>query len=597
MDEQIKQALIEEKLNLEQKYNKMLNDSSEKNNELKIQIQSQQKEMITLQQMLNDAQNKLFSENLQIQTTENIENSTKSMLEEELERAQLKILMYEKEKQEWMEMKAKNESPSNSSLFYNTNEEMHFEIMTLKKRMKDILQLNGNLQLKYEEQYKINEQQVQTSDLTLNKLKQVNFHFDILTYFCLIKLKNLERFRTQMEQLPTEEEYHLLKKKLKILQNYFMNYNSLQSPKNQWSMARNSSTDISLIMDENENDDENELSVDTNIEILFFKKTRKLQSSINQLKLDLDSKNIEFDACKDKFSTTDKVCNEQKILIIKLESDLAQTVGGRVSGKRKSLVSSPNSVLDDILNNDEKKVREEIIIDMENDESESESEQNYLKMPLPSSSLVKEKRLQTILKSDSNLVQMKNSAFQIVCEQRDRFRAKVSKLEEINIQQRTRIEKLTNDKIQLKQENVELFGKMKFLENYNHRQIVQSGGSARLRNNTNMLSSHTQYKYEKLYEETLNPFARFKQKEKQMRVQNLACAEWIAYVVGSTVLSKKLFRVFTVFYAIALHLLTFFTILHEMRTHGWSDACMDRPEIAIQMESGLNGGIEAFLQG
>ncbi|ETO36032.1 hypothetical protein RFI_01033 [Reticulomyxa filosa] len=43
-------------------------------------------------------------------------------------------------------------------------------------------------------------------------------------------------------------------------------------------------------------------------------------------------------------------------------------------------------------------------------------------------------------------------------------------------------------------------------------------------------------KYAEMYEQQMNPFSKFKQIEKQQRIQNLQWTEWIAYVVGSTVL-------------------------------------------------------------
>ena len=51
------------------------------------------------------------------------------------------------------------------------------------------------------------------------------------------------------------------------------------------------------------------------------------------------------------------------------------------------------------------------------------------------------------------------------------------------------------------------------------------------------------------------------------RINNLPWTEWIAFMVGSTVMSKRVFRAFGVFYALGLHLLVFFTLFHEYRTH------------------------------
>ena len=39
--------------------------------------------------------------------------------------------------------------------------------------------------------------------------------------------------------------------------------------------------------------------------------------------------------------------------------------------------------------------------------------------------------------------------------------------------------------------------------------------------------------------------------------------------------SQRMLRVFAVFYSILLHLLTFFTLTHELRSHGNTHDCME----------------------
>ena len=190
----------------------------------------------------------------------------------------------------------------------------------------------------------------------------------------------------------------------------------------------------------------------------------------------------------------------------------------------------------------------------------------------------------------------------IVCSQRDRFRDKMEQFEKYNVKLHSRIERLENDKKLLKDENVQLFQKIKFLESYSNNSPIKQ---QQHNNNNNTSSSegpsvttslyrHNSLmtnrgggttgvgalstigankdvlsKYQVLYEDSLNPFAQFRQKEKQSRIENLQWTEWIAYYVGSTVLSRKMFRVFATIYAIFLHLLTFFALLHEFRSHGF----------------------------
>ena len=189
--------------------------------------------------------------------------------------------------------------------------------------------------------------------------------------------------------------------------------------------------------------------------------------------------------------------------------------------------------------------------------------------------------------SNNNNEKSKNDAFEIVCSQRDRFRDKMQNFEKYNVKLESRIERLENDKQLLKDENVQLFQKIKFLESYsnNNSTIKRMGlsstseGPSVITSSTNVLSNNSLMtnrsnrdvlsKYQVLYEDSLNPFAQFREKEKQSRIENLQWTEWIAYYVGSTVLSRKMFRVFATIYAIFLHLLTFFSLLHEFRSHGF----------------------------
>merc|ERR1712173_415584 len=69
------------------------------------------------------------------------------------------------------------------------------------------------------------------------------------------------------------------------------------------------------------------------------------------------------------------------------------------------------------------------------------------------------------------------------------------------------------------------------------------------------------------YEKQMNPFEQFRRRQMEHRINNLPWTEWIAFMVGTTVLSKRVFRAFAVFYALLLHLLVFFTLFHEYRTH------------------------------
>ena len=138
-------------------------------------------------------------------------------------------------------------------------------------------------------------------------------------------------------------------------------------------------------------------------------------------------------------------------------------------------------------------------------------------------------------KNDTNTTKKEdNSAFLIICEQRDRFRIKAQKLEQTKIRIESKLDKISADNNQLKQENVELYAKIKFLESYNN---VKKSHNIKRMIKRKQVNNEIGMKYENLYKESMNPFAQFRVKEKEI--------EWIVFVVGSIILSKRLFRLFT----------------------------------------------------
>jgi len=80
--------------------------------------------------------------------------------------------------------------------------------------------------------------------------------------------------------------------------------------------------------------------------------------------------------------------------------------------------------------------------------------------------------------------------------------------------------------------------------------------------------SDVETRYRPLYEEKMNPFREFKQRQQAERYKTLPATEKITLNLGRFFLSKKYARTFVFFYALVLHVLVFFTLwTHTVTPH------------------------------
>jgi len=339
---------------------------------------------------------------------------------------------------------------------------------------------------------------------------------------------------------------------------------------------------------------------------------------VTTLRLDIHSKDEQLSAyCSENQQLTQQN-TEHKQLIAKLENDLTKYVTYRHghtatgSAETETATQSPNAGGDDDDDDDGTSEHEQAANENEpllyrilnvGHDGDGDEERKVKEESMTMSITIDDGAQKTddAVAVGDNDRDDGNSAFSIICEQRNRFRIKSETLEQSKLKLEAHLERIASDNTQLKQENVELYAKIKYLENYNsvkksHKELQQQQQQQQQQQKQRRSavpsgsgvkhSDITLMKYENLYEEQMNPFAQFKRRETENRINSLEWTEWIAYIVGSTVLSKRLFRLLTVFYAIALHLLIFFTILHEYRSHGVFDShlhCNEQPP-AIQLD-------------
>ncbi|XP_057466008.1 protein CASP-like [Actinidia eriantha] len=256
------------------------------------------------------------------------------------------------------------------------------------------------------------------------------------------------------------------------------------------------------------------------LESLLLDKNRKMEHEVTQLKVKLSEKTSLLETAEGKIAELTAKVNEQQRLIQKLE--------------------------DDILKGYNSKDRKGILFD-DWDLSESGATE-------PS-----ENADHRHVSSDQD----QSSMLKVICNQRDRFRARLRETEEEIRQLKERIGVLTAELEKTKADNVKLYGKIRYVQDYNHEKVVSRGSKKHAEDLESGFSSDVESKYKKIYEDDINPFAAFSKKERDQRYKELGLRDKITLSSGRFLLGNKYARTFVFFYTIGLHILVF-TCLYRM---------------------------------
>lgn len=152
-------------------------------------------------------------------------------------------------------------------------------------------------------------------------------------------------------------------------------------------------------------------------------------------------------------------------------------------------------------------------------------------------------------------MQTSDSMVQILCNQRDRYKNALVEEEKNKRALEGQVEELRAEKRDLHEDNVKLYEKIKFLQNYRNISQTRGDGNVDLELGTSPSVGSVEQKYRSAYEESVNPFVLFHRKEKLDRFQQLNTAERVTLKTGQFFLSNKFSRTFIFFYALLLHVL------------------------------------------
>ncbi|KAK7314520.1 hypothetical protein VNO77_33046 [Canavalia gladiata] len=310
----------------------------------------------------------------------------------------------------------------------------------------------------------------------------------------------LEEMKKELQARPTEKMVDDLRKKVKILQ--AVGYNSIEAE--DWEVATSGE----------------EMS---KMESLLLDKNRKMEHELTQMKVTLSEKTSLLETAELKTAELTAKVNEQQKLIQKLEDDI-------LKGYSSNSKDRKGNFLDDW------------------DLSEAgggEASEN------------------TGDQRQASLDQDQSSMLKVICNQRDRFRTRLRETEEEIRQLKEKIGALTVELEKTKADNVKLYGKIRYVQDYNLEKVVSRGSKKYAEDLESGFTSDVESKYKKIYEDDINPFAAFSKKERDQRYKELGFRDRITLSSGRFLLGNKYARTFAFFYTIGLHILVF-TCLYRM---------------------------------
>lgn len=270
------------------------------------------------------------------------------------------------------------------------------------------------------------------------------------------------------------------------------------------------------------------------LESLLLDKNRKMEHELTQLKVKLSEKSSLLEMAESKGAELSAKVNEQKKLIAKLEDDILK---GYSSTDRRGTLFDDWDV----------KEAGSGELSQNADQRQGSSDQDQ------------------------------SSMLKVICNQRDRFRKRLQETEEEVRQLKEKIGLLTAELEKTKADNVKLYGKIRYVQDYNVERLVSRGSRKQLDDIESGFGSDVESKYKKIYEDDINPFAAFSRKERDQRYRELGFRDKITLSSGRFLLGNKYARTFVFFYSIGLHLLVFACLyrmsnLSDLRTYAHIDA-------------------------
>ncbi|KAH7549313.1 hypothetical protein JRO89_XS13G0013100 [Xanthoceras sorbifolium] len=521
MEEKVKEIVEIKQRSLAEENQKTMEVLKEREQALQDQLRQAQYSVANMQKLHELAQSQLFEVRAQSEEDWAAKQSEVNLLMDEVERAQTRLLSLEREKgllrSQLQTANEETDSKNSDTLDSNT-----FLENSLNVKEKIISELNMEL-------HNIETTLSNEREQHRNEIKKLN---------ALLNEKEaaLEEMKKELQARPTEKLVDDLRKKVKILQSVvdawvILNYSKSDKLANVNDFASASvivlaadANDISAVGYNSIEAEDWEVATDgeemSKMESLLLDKNRKMEHELTQLKVKLSEKTSLLETAEGKIAELTAKVNEQQKLIQKLEDDISKGYGSK---DRKG------NLFDDW------------------DLSEGGKAE------------VSEKTDQKHVSSEQD----QSSMLKVICNQRDRFRTRLRETEEEIRQLKEKIGVLTGELEKTKADNVMLYGKIRYVQDYNQEKVVSRGSKKYAEDLESGFHSDIESKYKKIYEDDINPFAAFSKKERDQRYKELGFRDRITLSSGRFLLGNKYARTFAFFYTIGLHILVF-TCLYRM---------------------------------
>ncbi|XP_010031847.2 protein CASP isoform X4 [Eucalyptus grandis] len=476
MEEKVKEIVEINKRNLAEENQKTLEVLKEREQLLQDQLRQARESASNIQKLHDLAQSQLFELRAQSDEDQASKQSEVTLLMDEVERAQTRLLSLEREKELLRsqvqsahdEPGAKNsDSLDSTSILENS----------LSAKEKIISELNMEL-------HNIETTLSAEREQYMNEIKKLNAAL-------IEKDQALEEMKKELKARPTPKLVDDLRKKVKILQ--AVGYNSIEAE--DWEVATSGE----------------EMS---QMESLLLDKNKKMEHELTQLKVKLSERTSSLEAAEAKVAELAAKVNEQQKLIQKLEDDILKGYSSSSRDRKGSLFDEWD--LSEAGASQQSEGAERISPDQE-----------------------------------------QSSMLKVIINQRDRFRARLRETEEEIRQLKEKISMLTGELEKTKADNVKLYGKIRYVQDYNLEKVVSRGSKKHSEDLESGFSSDVESKYKKIYEDDINPFAAFSKKERDQRYKELGFRDRITLSSGRFLLGNKYARAFAFFYTIGLHALVF----------------------------------------
>ncbi|PRW51060.1 CASP-like [Chlorella sorokiniana] len=158
----------------------------------------------------------------------------------------------------------------------------------------------------------------------------------------------------------------------------------------------------------------------------------------------------------------------------------------------------------------------------------------------------------------------------VLCSQRDRFRARAQEVEGHLAALAQELKKVRGEAEALRADNLALAERLKFVQGYQAgggaRRSASAGGGAAL-DPADLEAGAVVGKYMAQYEQSINPFADFKAKEREARRKQLPLQDRAMYAVGSLISGNSAARSVIFFYLLVLHAVIFLILARTSHSH------------------------------